>query len=172
MFVGEFAMFGLLGSGRASMLPLGTLSLGLSVITVDPAFIAGHQSIKNCRIWIDQLDHLPAVMTTSFFLISALITLGINFAQIFRIFSSSQIIVCTVPTSKCALIVSIDTRRPLSIKVFIWSINSGVLTSLLLPHLSLSLTDSLPSLNLFCHSKTHARFMQDGRKAVWSIRQF
>ena len=37
------------------------------------------------------------------------------------------------------------------------------------PHLSSSLTDSLPSLNLLCHSKTHARFMQDGRKAVWSI---
>ena len=43
--------------------------LCLLVIAVDPAFIAGHQSIKNCRIWIDQLDHLPAVMTTSFFLI-------------------------------------------------------------------------------------------------------
>ena len=53
----------------ASMLSLGTLSLGLCVIAVDPAFIAGHQSIKNCGIWIDQLDHLPTVMTTSFFLI-------------------------------------------------------------------------------------------------------
>ena len=41
--------------------------------------------------------------------------------------------------------------------------------SLLLPHLSLSLTDSLPSLNLLCHSKTDARFMQDGQKAVWNI---
>ena len=40
---------------------------------------------------------------------------------------------------------------------------------LLLPHLSLSLTNSLPSLNLLCHSKTDARFMQDGPKAVWSI---
>ena len=37
------------------------------------------------------------------------------------------------------------------------------------PSLSLSLTDSLRSLNLFCHSRTDARFMQDGRKAVWSI---
>ena len=37
------------------------------------------------------------------------------------------------------------------------------------PHLSSSFTDSLPSLNLLCHSKTHARFMQDGSKAVWSI---
>ena len=27
----------------------------------------------------------------------------------------------------------------------------------------------LPSLNLLCHSKTDARFMQVGRKAVWSI---
>ena len=51
----------------------------------------------------------------------------------------------------------------------LWPINSGVLTSLLLPHLSSSSTDSLPSLNLLCYSKTDARFMQDGRKAVWSI---
>ena len=29
--------------------------------------------------------------------------------------------------------------------------------------------DSLPSLNLLCHSKTNARFMQDAPKAVWSI---
>ena len=102
---------------------------------------------------------------------SSLSTLGTNFAQIFRIFSSSQIIVCTVPTltSNCVLIVSIDTQQSLSIKFFIGPINYGVLTSLLLPHLSLSLTDSSPSLNLLCHSKTDARFMQDGRKAVWSI---
>ena len=69
MFVGRFALSGLLGSGRASMHPMGTLPLGLWIIAVDPAFIAGHQSIKNCGIWIDQLDHLLAVMTTSFFLI-------------------------------------------------------------------------------------------------------
>ena len=69
MFVGGFDLSSLLGSGRASMLPLETQSLGLWVIAVDPAFIAGYQSIKNCGIWIDQLDHLPAVMTTSFFLI-------------------------------------------------------------------------------------------------------
>ena len=43
------------------------------------------------------------------------------------------------------------------------------MTSLLLPHLSSSLTDSMSYLNLLCHSKTDARFMQDGRKAVWSI---
>ena len=48
----------------------------------------------------------------------------------------------------------------------LWPINSGVLTSLLLPHLSSSLTDSLLFL---CYSKTDVRFMQDGRKAVWSI---
>ena len=49
------------------------------------------------------------------------------------------------------------------------SISSGVLTSLILPHLSSSLTDFLLSLNLLSHSKTDARFMQDGRKAVCSI---
>ena len=51
----------------------------------------------------------------------------------------------------------------------LWPINSGVLTSLLLPHLLSSLTDSLASLNLLCHSKTDAQFMQDAPKAVWSI---
>ena len=54
-------------------------------------------------------------------------------------------------------------------KFFIWPINSGLLTSLLLSHLSSSLTDSLPSLNLLCHPKTDARFMQDAPKTVWSI---
>ena len=39
-FVGGFALSGLLVSVRASMLPLGTLSLCLWVIAVDPAFIA------------------------------------------------------------------------------------------------------------------------------------
>ena len=42
MFGGGFALSGLLGSGRASMLPLGTLPLGLWVIAVDPACIAWH----------------------------------------------------------------------------------------------------------------------------------
>ena len=44
-----------------------------------------------------------------------------------------------------------------------------VVASLLLPHLSSSFTDFLPSLNLLCHSKTDTRFMQDAPKAVWSI---
>ena len=56
----------------------------------------------------------------------------------------------------------------LSLTLTLWPINSGVLTSLLLPHLSSSLTDSLPSLNLLCHSITDAQFMQDAPKAVWS----
>ena len=47
--------------------------------------------------------------------------------------------------------------------------NCAVLTTLLLLHFSSSLRDSLPSLNLLCHSKPDARFMQDVRKAVWSI---
>ena len=67
--MGGFALSGHLEFGRASMLPLGTLSLGLWAIALDPAFTTGHQSIKNCGIWIDQLDHLPAVRTMTFFLI-------------------------------------------------------------------------------------------------------
>ena len=57
----------------------------------------------------------------------------------------------------------------LTLNLTLWPINSGVLASLLLPHLSPSLTDSLPSLNLLCHSEIDARFMQDDPKAVWSI---
>ena len=49
------------------------------------------------------------------------------------------------------------------------TISSGLLASLLFPHLSSSLTDSLPSLNLLCHSRTNARFMQDAPKPIWSI---
>ena len=49
-FLGGLALSGLLGSGRSSMLLLGTLSLGLWVITIDPAFIAGYQGIKNLGI--------------------------------------------------------------------------------------------------------------------------
>ena len=48
-------------------------------------------------------------------------------------------------------------------------IDSGLLTFLLPPHLSSSLTDSLPSLNLLCHSKTDARFMQVDLEAVRSF---
>ena len=41
-FVGGFALSGLLRSGRASVFPLGTLTLGLCVIAIDPALISGH----------------------------------------------------------------------------------------------------------------------------------
>ena len=143
--MGGFALSGLLGSGRASILPLGTLSLGLWVIAVDEAFIAGHQSIKNCRIWIDQLDHLPAVMTASFFLMFSehpwdKLRASLPHLQFLAnncVYSShTDIKLCTY---------CLYRYTTLSIKLFIWPINSGVLTSLLLPHLSSSLTDSLPS---------------------------
>ena len=71
--------------------------------------------------------------------------------------------------ASCNGISSWTPLKPQHSNLTIWPINSGVLTSLLLPHLSSSLTDSLSSLNLLCHSKTEVRFMQDGRKAVWSI---
>ena len=137
------------------MLPLATLSLGL---WVDPIFIAGHQSIKNCGIWIDQLDHLPAVMTTSLFLIFSghpWDKLHTNLPHL-QFLANNCVYSSHTDIKNCALIVSIDTRRSLSLKFFIWRINCGVLTSLLLPHLSSSLTDSLPSLNLLCNTKTDA----------------
>ena len=57
----------------------------------------------------------------------------------------------------------------LTLTLTLWPINSGVLTSLILPHFSSSLPDSLPSFHLLCHSKTDALFMQDAPKAVWNI---
>ena len=63
----------------------------------------------------------------------------------------------------------LNSLKTSTLTLTVWPINSGVLTSLLLAHLSSSLTDSLPSLNILCHSKTDAWFMQDGRKAVKSI---
>ena len=152
------------------MLPLGTLSLGLWVMEVDPALPQVTRESRTARSeLISSTISLLSWQRLSFW--SSLSTLGTNLAQIFRIFSSSRITVCTLPilTSNYALIASIDTRRPLSMKFSIWPINSGFLTSLLFPHLSSSLTDSLSSLNLSCLSKTDVQLMQAGRKAVWSI---
>ena len=47
--------------------------------------------------------------------------------------------------------------------------NPYPLVNHLLLHLLSSLTDSLPSLNSLCHSKTDAQSIQDAPKAVWSI---
>ena len=59
--------------------------------------------------------------------------------------------------------------QTLTLILSLWPINSDVLTSLLLPHISSSLTDSLPSLNLLCCSKTDARFRKNAPKEVRSI---
>ena len=161
----------LLGSGRASMLPLGTLSLGLWVIAVGSiAFIAGHQSIKNTGIWIDQLDHLPAVMTTSFFLIFSEYPwdkLRANLPYL-QFLANNYVYSYHTDIKLCTYCLYWHTTVLIH-EFLIWPISSGILTSLHLPHLSSSLIDSLPSLNLLCYSKTDARFMQGAPKAVWRI---
>ena len=164
-FVEGFALSGLLGSSTGNSV---SWSPGYSRRSSFHRRSPEHQELRNLN-WSAQPS--PYCHDNVFLCLSSLCTLGAKFAKIFRIFSSSQIVVCTVPTltSNCALIVSIDTRRSISMKFFIWPINSSVLTSLLLPHLSSSLTDSLLSLNILCHSKIDARFMQDAPKAVWSI---
>ena len=63
----------------------------------------------------------------------------------------------------------LDSLNIVTLTLNVWPIISGVLTFLLLPHISSPLLDALPSLNLLYHSKTDAWFMQNGRKAVWSI---
>ena len=163
-FVSGFALTSLLGSGRSRVLPLGTVSWSLGHNSRS-SFYSRSPNIKNCGICIDQLDHLPAVMTTSFFLIFSehpWNKLRANLPHLQLL--ANNCVYCSYTDIKLC-----TYWRFLSMKFFFWPINSGVLTSLLLPHLLLSLTDSLPLLNLLCHSKTDVRFMQDGRKAVWSI---
>ena len=82
---------------------------------------------------------------------------------IWRVLASSQGISCWTPLK------SQHSNPNPTLSLTLWPINSGVLTSLLLPYLSSSITDSLPSLNLLCHSKTDAWFWQDAPKAVWGI---
>ena len=58
------------------------------------------------------------------------------------------------------LLNSLKNLNIVTLTLAFWPINSGVMSSLLLQHLLSSLTDSLASLNLLCHSKTDARFLQ------------
>ena len=58
---------------------------------------------------------------------------------------------CPLPTESLPELPS--NLKIVTLTLTFWPINSGVLTSLLLPHPSSSLIDSLPSLNLLCHSK-------------------
>ena len=77
---------------------------------------------------------------------------------IWRVLGSSQVI-----ASWTAFKPQQSNPNPNPLANQLWCID------LLLPNLLSSLTDSLLSLNLLCHSKADARFMQDGRKAGWSI---
>ena len=76
---------------------------------------------------------------------------------IWRVLASSQGISSLIPIKPQH---SNPNPKPLANQL--WSID-------FLTHLSSSLTNFLPSLNLLCHSKTDARFMQDASKAVRSI---
>ena len=152
------------------MLPLGTLSLGLWVIVVDPAFIAGHQSIKNCGIWIDQLDHLPAVMTMSFFLIFSEQPLdklranlpNLQFLVNNCVYSShTDIKLCTYCLYRHTTVL---IHEILYLAYQLWCIDFLTTpTLLIIPHRLPAFLESLLPL------KTDARFMQDAPKAVWSI---
>ena len=164
-----FAPSGLLGSGRASMLPLGTLSLGLWVIAVDPAFIAGHLSIKNCGIWIDRLDHLPPVMTTSFFMIFSehhWDKLCANLPHL-QFLVSNCVYNSHTDINLCTYCLYRNTT--VLIHEILYLDNQLWCSDFLTPATPLIIPHSLLSLNFLCHSKTNARFMQDAPKAVWSI---
>ena len=152
------------------MLLLGILSLGIWVIAVDPAFIAGHQSINNCGIWIDTLDHLPAVMTTSFFQIFSehpwnklranlphLQFLANNCMYSFH----TDIKLCTYCLYRHTTILM---HEILYLAHKLWC--SDFLTPptpLIIPHRLSAFLESLMPL------KTDARFIQGGPKEVWSI---
>ena len=152
-FVCGFALSGLLGSERTSMLPLGTLSLGHSSRSSFHRRSPEHQELRDLN-WSAR----PSRCCHDNVFLSDLLWAPLG--QTSRKSSTSSV--------PCEYL-CVQFPHCLSMKFFIWPINSGVLTYLLLPHLSSSLTDSLPSLNLLCHSKTDAQFMQDGPKAVWNI---
>ena len=151
------------------MLPLGTLSLGLWVIAVDPALIAGQQSIKNCGIWIDQHDHLPAVMTTSFFLIFSEYPwekLCANLPHL-QFLTNNYVYSSHTDTKQCTYCLYRHTTVLIHEILYLahqfWC--SDFLTPptpLITPHRLPAFLESLMSL------KTDVQFMQDGRKAVWS----
>ena len=138
-FVGGFALSGLLGSGRANMLPLGILSR--SSRSRFNSRSPEHQELRDLN-WSAR----PAVMTPFFFLIFSEHPWDNFHTNLPHLqFLANNCVYSATLTLNCAPIVSIETRRSLSMKFFIWTINSCVLTSLLLPHLLSSLTDYLPA---------------------------
>ena len=153
-FVGGFALSGFHESGRASILPL---SFVLWVIAVD----TGHQSIKNCRIWIDQLDHLPAFMTTYFFGFS-LSTFGTNYAQIFRIFSSHTDIKLCIYCLYRHTTVLIHKILSLANQLW-WSDFLTPPTPLINPHRHTAFRESLMPLENWCsiHARWSKRSLKD-----------
>ena len=170
-FVGGYALSGLLGSGRANMHPLGTLSLSLCIIAVDLAFIAGNQSMKNCGIWIDQLDHHPAVMTTSFFLIFSehpWDNLHANLPHL-QFLANNCVYSSQTDVKLCTYCLYRHTtvliHEILYLANQLWC--SDFLTPpkrLIFPHRLPAFLESLVPLKNWC-----SMLMQDGRKALWSI---
>ena len=102
---------------------------------------------------------------------SSLSTLGTNFAQILRIFSSSLIIVCTVPTliSNCALIVlyrhtTVLIHEILYLANQLWYSDFLTLpTPLIIPHRLPAFLESLMPLRNWCSIHAYTP------KAVWCI---
>ena len=145
------------------MLPLGTLSLGLWVIAVDPSFIVGLQSIK---IWNDQLEHLPAVMTTSFFLIFSehpWDKFRTNFPHL-QFLANNCVYSSHTDIKLCTYCLYRHTT--VLIHEILYLANQRWCSDFLTPPTPLIIP---PSLNLLCYSKTDARFMQDAPKAIWRI---
>ena len=169
-FVGGSALFGLLGSGRASVLPMGTLTLGLFVIAVDTTFIAGHQSIKNYGIWIDQLDHLLAVLTTSFFPIFTehpWDKLRANLPYLPFLLNNC---VYSFHTDIKLCIFCLYRRTTVLIHEILYLANHLWSFDFLSPPTPLIIPRRLPAiLESLIYTKTDAGFLQDASNAVWSL---
>ena len=148
----------------SSMLPLGTLSLGLWVIAVDAAFIAGHQSIKNCGIWIDQHDNLPAVLTTSFFLTFSEHPLDKLRTNLPHLQFLANICVYSPHTDIKLWTYCLYRHTRVLIHEILYLANQLWCSDFLTPPTPLIIPYRFPAF-----LKTDARFMQDTPKAVWSI---
>ena len=168
-FVGGFALSRLLGSGRASMLPLGTLSLGLWVVAEDPA---SSQVTRTSRLrdlnWSARPS--PCCHNNVFLKIFSEHLGNKRIAHLMHLRFLANNCVYSSQTDIKLCTYCLYRHTTVVIDEILYLANQLGCSDLLTPpHLTSSLTDTLPSLNLLCHSKTDARLMQDGPKAVWGI---
>ena len=73
----------------------------------------------------------------------------------------------SLPSHKIKVVIQRNLQLTCTTQAPFHDYHSNIYT--LINSIRLTLLWALPSLNLLCHSRTDARWMQDGRQSVWSI---